>query len=244
MLFNDDVDQILLNDADYHIYAFWQSILNHSESFIQRLLDTEISIDEWNFQRRVYDDYSSYSLLDVGFSTFFLNRTNRGGILPKAGPTGGKTQSGSYKIDARFKKQNLIPRIEKIASNRDRITFFNLDAIDFINYIELEYNLEDTLLYLDPPYYEQGKHLYLNFYNDNDHQILSERLRLLRNSKWIVTYDNVKPIRDLYTLFKKCKFDINYSVQSTKKGNEVMFFSDSLSIPKEIIIENREYNLS
>ena len=50
----------------------------------------------------------------VGFSTFYLNRTNRSGIL-KAGVIGGKQQNGKWRIDARFNKNDLIQRIKKIS---------------------------------------------------------------------------------------------------------------------------------
>lgn len=45
-----------------------------------------------------------HSMLEIGFATFFLNRTNRSGIL-KAGVIGGKAQLGKWKIDVRFNKK-------------------------------------------------------------------------------------------------------------------------------------------
>ena len=37
LLFSNKVSQIILNDADYHIYAFWYSVLNYTEEFINVL---------------------------------------------------------------------------------------------------------------------------------------------------------------------------------------------------------------
>ncbi len=49
-------------------------------------------------------------MLDVGFSTFFLNRTNVSGVI-KGGIIGGQEQQGEYKIDARYNGQNLIRKL-------------------------------------------------------------------------------------------------------------------------------------
>ena len=40
--------------------------------------------------------------LALGFSAFFLNRTNRSGIIEGAGPIGGYTQTGKWKVDAQL----------------------------------------------------------------------------------------------------------------------------------------------
>ncbi len=61
-------------------------------------------------------------LLQLAFATFFLNRTNRSGIL-KGGVIGGKSQDGKWKLDARYNKQDLIQRIKLIAAQKDRYIF-------------------------------------------------------------------------------------------------------------------------
>lgn len=70
-------------------------------------------------------------MLTLGFSTFYLNRTNRSGII-QAGPIGGRTQTGNYKMDCRYNTEVLIEKIKLIAKNKNRISLYNLDAIDFI----------------------------------------------------------------------------------------------------------------
>lgn len=77
------------------------------------------------------DKKDQASLLDLGFSTFFMNRTNRSGII-KAGVIGGYAQTGNYKMDARYRKDKLMKRIRRIASYADRIELHNEDAVDFI----------------------------------------------------------------------------------------------------------------
>lgn len=168
-------------------------------------------------------------LLNLGFSTFFLNRTNRSGIL-KAGIIGGYDQTGNYKIDARFNKEDLIKRIQRIADYAERIHLTNEDAVTLVQQLkrELPYN---TLFYLDPPYYIKGKGLYLNYYNDKDHQDIANSISDLIEHKWIISYDNVDFIVDLYSKFRQKTFELSYSASNTGKGKEVMIFSDNLVIP-------------
>ena len=49
---------------------------------------------------------------ELGFAAFYLNRTNRSGIL-NAGVIGGKKQDGKWEMDARFNRDNLASRILK-----------------------------------------------------------------------------------------------------------------------------------
>ncbi|HFK7119143.1 TPA: DNA adenine methylase, partial [Escherichia coli] len=98
---------------------------------------------------------------------FFLNRTNRSGIL-KGGVIGGKNQEGKWKLDARYNKSDLISRIHRISENRHRIDLYNMDAIDFIKKIVIQLP-QNSLTYLDPPYYIKGKGLYINHYDHDDH---------------------------------------------------------------------------
>lgn len=133
LLFDGVVKNIIINDYDYTIYCFWDSILNRTDEFIQKILSTDVNIEEWNRQKVIREQMNTYSGLEIGFSTFFLNRTNRSGIIDKAGPIGGMNQEGTYSIDCRFNKKKLIAQIEKIANNRDKIKLYNMEALDFID---------------------------------------------------------------------------------------------------------------
>ena len=95
LLFNNIVNRVILNDYDYTIFCFWNSILNNTDDFIDLIKNTDITIQEWNRQKEIRKKPNQHSSLEIGFSTFFLNRTNRSGIIDKAGPIGGKDQSGS-----------------------------------------------------------------------------------------------------------------------------------------------------
>lgn len=232
LLVGNYVSKIHINDIDIGIYNFWKSILEDTENFIRLIEETPITITEWKKQQEIYKKSYIHTPLEIGFSTFYLNRCNRSGIIT-AGCIGGKDQKGTYKLDARFNKQNLINRILLIASLRDKIEVYNQDTLSLIQKNKRQF--KNMILYLDPPYYLKGSSLYRNFYKHNDHLKISTAIKSV-NGHWIVSYDNVPEIIDLYSGTRKKYFDINYSAGEKKKGKEVMFFSNSLDIPTMDII--------
>lgn len=230
LLFNEYASKIVINDIDKSIYAFWHSVFNNTEALCKLISDTPVNIDTWERQKYIQKHKKCFGLLNLGFSTFFLNRTNRSGII-NAGVIGGKEQKGKWKMDARFNKQELIRRIERIADYKSRIELHNEDAVSLIR--KLLPNLPDkTLIYFDPPYYVKGKELYLNFYKHDDHQSIASEINQIQSQKWIVTYDNVAPIKQLYSGYRQVYYSLCYSAALPSKGEEVMIFSDNLYIPK------------
>ena len=117
-------------------------------------------------QQEIQKNKENADLLTLGFSTFYLNRTNRSGII-QAGPIGGRNQIGNYKMNCRYNTEVLVNKIELIAKNKNKIGLYNLDAIKFIkNNIR---RTKRSLTFFDPPYFVKGKQLYTNFYEYIDH---------------------------------------------------------------------------
>ena len=232
LLFSKKVWKILLNDADFHIFAFWKSILNETERFCKRIKTVPLTIAQWKKQKRIFDNTDVYSLFDIGFATFYLNRTNRSGILD-GGPIGGFEQKGDWKIDARFNRTDLINRITKIACYKKQISIFNWEARHFLKYLN---NLtKKVFIYLDPPYYKPGPELYLNFYTSDDHKLLAQFIQKKMKYPWIITYDNTKEIVELYKTQKSLAFELAYSANFHKRGSELLFLSSRLkNVPATI----------
>lgn len=233
LLFSECVYHLRLNDADFNIYAFWQSVLMYPESLIDRVMTAKLTISEWEKQRAILQSTST-NILDKGFATFYLNRTNRSGIL-KAGPIGGKDQSGNWKMDARFNKKSLVDRIRRVAMYSNRIEMTNFDAMVFLENIEAEITEQKSFVYLDPPYYVRGPKLYLNAYSHDDHAALAEFLTTKYDQvKWIVSYDVCLPVADLYSNFRCSEQILNYSANTCKTGNEYVFYSNTVILPEDI----------
>lgn len=235
LLFADHVSKIIINDADVCIYAFWKSITSQHKRFVQLILDTGVSIDEWYRQRDIYLSPHQHSLLKVGFSTFYLNRCNRSGILRNGGPIGGFNQNGNWKIDARFNKPELISRLNTIYDFKDRIDVFNMDAVDFLKeHIAPSPEARKMLVYLDPPYYAKGGKLYMNHYVHDDHAALAKFINRKHRFKWIMSYDNVPHINEIYSTNYRIEFNLNYSAHKTKLGSELIIYGDDLTVPQDL----------
>lgn len=228
LLINGYVKDITINDYDRSIYAFWYSVLNHTEKLCKLIENTDVNISNWNKQKEIQKNKSRASILKLGFSTFYLNRVNRSGII-NGGVIGGIDQKGNYKIDCRFNKKDLINRIRLIASYKDKISLYNLDAIELIK--EIKKKNKNTIFYLDPPYFVRGQSLYMNSYEHRDHKKISDFIKNDKNINWIVSYDDVKEIRKLYENFRQVKSKIIYTAYEIREGKEILFFSNNLKIP-------------
>lgn len=224
LLINKDVKNIMINDYDKAVYAFWYSVLNHTEELIDLIKNTEVTIEEWYRQKEINKNkLLNNNLLEVGFSTLFLNRTNRSGIL-KAGVIGGLKQTGNYKLDCRFNKNSIITKIQNVAKFKKNIKLYNKDAEDFIK--QNISKTKNSLTFLDPPYFNKGPELYVNFYQHENHINLANTIKnTLLKKKWILTYDKVSEIEELYSEFDKVEYYLNYSAGKQTLGIEFMFFS-------------------
>lgn len=175
-MFSGKVSRIALNDADPGIAAFWNSVLNEPEALAGKILSTPVDTETYARSKAIVFGGMEASPLELGYATLFLNRCNRSGIL-SAGMIGGKAQDGKYKLSDQFNREEVARRILRIAGFRDRITFDGMDAVDFVRKFWAEDESENSMVYLDPPYYEQGPGLYRKSFDETAHARLSAFLR-------------------------------------------------------------------
>ncbi|WP_237037413.1 DNA adenine methylase [Mediannikoviicoccus vaginalis] len=231
LLFKNKVKSVIINDYDIAIYSIWYAILNETERFINDINNIKITIQEWEIQKDKYNklfEEKKYSY-DLALATYFLNRTNRSGIIT-GGPIGGKNQKSNYKLDCRFNKDDLIKKILKIKEYKEKIQLYNLESNDFIEKIILKYNPDDIFVFFDPPYYEQGKNLYTNFFKHDNHVKLQKKIKCLTEYYWIMTYDNKQEIRNIYQDYKKYLYSINYYAANVRKAKEILIHSDKVVV--------------
>lgn len=230
LLLEGYVKQITINDKDRSIYAFWYSVKNHNEELCDLINNTEITIENWRLQKEIQKQKETVDLLSLGFSTLFLNRTNRSGII-KGGVIGGLEQAGDYRIDCRFNKTEIIQRIRLIAKYQQFISVCNDDAIDLIDSVQREAENSGTIFYFDPPYYLKADQLYMNHYMYDHHKGVSEKIRAIKNIHWVVSYDDHTAIELLYANLPTKKYSFNHSAGMSKAGKEILFFSENLKQP-------------
>lgn len=236
LLFSKHASKIKINDIDRTIYAFWHSVLNETDALCRRIQDTPVTMDVWLAQHELQKHKEDADLLELGFSTFFLNRTNRSGIL-NGGVIGGKEQTGAYKMDARYNKKDLIERIEHIAGYADLIELTSMDAVALIKRYKRT-PAAKTFCYLDPPYYVKGQDLYLNYYRDEDHKDIAEAIQKFKG-QWIISYDAVDFISELYKDYRQKEYYLSYSAGNPSKGKEIMVYSNGLIIPEASIVSSK-----
>lgn len=226
LLLENHVTNIHINDLNPSIYAFWHCVLKSTDDLCSLIEKTPVTIEEWHKQKKI-QSFSNTSLLERGFSTFFLNRTNRSGII-KGGAIGGLSQEGNYKIDCRFNKVRLIEQIQNIASRKDSITLTNLDAVEFIEAV-LPCIEDKCLVNIDPPYYVKGKGLYQNFFEHKDHCRLYKSITSIKQP-WILTYDDTPEINEIYSEYSPQPFGLTYTAQEKRKGTELIMHQPSLKL--------------
>ena len=228
LLYKGDVGKIILNDFDPAIYSFWYACLYQTEELCDMIEQCEVTLKTWKTQREIFKSRPYGNTLEYGFSTLFLNRCNVSGVLT-GGPIGGHQQAGKYLIDARFNKKTLIEKIKKVSSFSDKIEIYGNDASDFLQSDIVKDQIDSLFFNIDPPYVKKGSQLYENFFSENDHAILSNIIMQLK-SKWIITYDEAEIIYDLYEDYRKSIIEMPYSAGQTKKGNELIIYSDNLVV--------------
>lgn len=229
LLFEGYAEKIYINDFDYSIYSFWKAVTERPNELCDWIEDVDITMANWHYFKEVQFNSDKTDDFLLSKSTLFLNRCNVSGII-KGGVIGGKEQLGKYKMDARFNRKTLIDRIQSIANVKEKIIVSNDDGIKFLSKVDKK--KESIFIYLDPPYYQKGADLYMNFYNDSDHKKLSKKVSKLK-SRWIVSYDNHEFILNLYSERKRLTHKLSQSA-SNRVGDEIFVFSDSVQFSESM----------
>jgi DNA adenine methylase len=219
------VDQLVINDIDPAVHAFWTSVVHENSRFVHRVQRVPLTIEEWRSQRTIYQAGDASDPMRLGFAFFYLNRTNRSGVL-NAGVIGGQRQEGTYRIDARFNRATLVDRIKAIGGLADRITVSDLDGRSVIQACGDD---PATFMYIDPPYVHAGSQLYLNAFEGRDHQALATAVTAIESAHWLVTYDTAPLIERTYRGQFQCKLDITYSARYPGRTEELLIGSPAVA---------------
>jgi DNA adenine methylase len=223
LLVTGQVSKVVINDLDPAVYAFWASLVADPEKMIARIKKVPLTVKEWRRQKEIHASDDA-DLDRLGFATFYLNRTNRSGVL-NGGPIGGLDQTGNYLIDARFNRQNLAERIRTLGLFRNNIVVTRTDGRAVVRKYAAK---ADTFVYADPPYFEKAGSLYMNYFQADDHAALARDLNAKSDGHWLLTYDAVPQVDELYAARRIRSFGLSYSAHRVTKATEVAVLSDSL----------------
>jgi DNA adenine methylase len=221
LLLDGVVDNVVINDYDKAIYSFWRALKEETNALVSLIESTPITIEEWHKQKTIYTTMNKRYSLSLGFAAFFLNRTNRSGIL-KAGPIGGYAQNGTYHIGARYNREILIERVLRIAKKKSHIFVYNKEIRKFITQVTPKYQY-NSFIYFDPPYFDKAKRLYKNFFAKSDHEQISHFIKERITCDWVLTYDDRNEIRAVYATYPAYNYQLAYSAANKGKGTELLF---------------------
>jgi DNA adenine methylase len=224
LLANGRTERLLLNDYDWRVYAAWYSILHDAARFTDKIMSIPLDVETWKTQREIVyaAEEGRGDLFEVGFATFFLNRTNRSGIIIGAGPIGGYEQTGRWKIDARFPREGLASRVQWISEHRDQIELSNEDGLSFLR-AKAKSDGAQTFFFIDPPYVSAGSRLYMNSMSEMLHLNLAKFLiESTEMPHWVVTYDDHPLIRSAYSGAVVEELGVRYSLQKKRSAGELL----------------------
>ena len=242
LLLRNVVSQIVINDYDKGVWSFWKAILTETERFVEELRRVPLTMEEWNKQREICIHQNNKYSFELGFATFYMNRTNRSGII-KGGVIGGIEQNGNWTMDVRFNREELINRIQKIAARKKDIKLYNKDINSFIRHYVPLYE-DNALIYFDPPYYRKGKQLYMNYFTYDDHMRIEEVIKNWVKCDWIITYDDAPEIEKIYKDHKLYLYDLNYSVSAKCTASELMIFGDKIIPPTDEELKQKKIRIN
>lgn len=231
-------------ERDPLVYAFWQSVLSDPDGLCNEIDGLDISIETWGkFQiyREVLEPSSEkFTLLELGIAGLFFNRTNFSGILG-AGPIGGRNQSSKYGIDCRFNKARIMSQIREISNYSDLIEIHFDDAISFLRTNAKPISTGFNFVYIDPPYYSQGKKLYRYFYEETQHIELANFISR-QGYPWLVSYDDHPRIKELYAQSKIQPIYLDYKVKSSRRATELLISNVEIPPPSYQSLDINEGN--
>ena len=235
-LLNDDaVSEFHLNDLDPRITSFWHSALNETEQFTDAIMSVPLTVEEWKKQQQVCKRADTSKQFELGFATFYLNRCNRSGILLGAAPIGGYSQSGKRAMNARFNREKLAERISNVSRQRKRIHITNMDARGFLaDRLPRGHARKSVFAYLDPPYYSNGRRLYMNYYEDRDHRRLATYMQRQSTLNWLMSYDDSQYVKELYTKCVISHIPIRYTLQRRRDAREFLIAPEHLQLPDSV----------
>jgi DNA adenine methylase len=205
--------KLIVNDKFTPLYNFWQQIKTNKEILCDELNKiTTVSKQQFMNYRTTIMELND-DMLQQSLQYFIINRCSFSGA----------TLSGGFSEEASLKRytQSSINKIKSL--DFTNIDIYNYDFEYFINNL----TNDNTLLFLDPPYYlEKQSKLYGNngdMHEHFNHQLLYDLIKTKRN--WIITYNNCQYIKNLYKDYLIIEVNWSYGMNKTKESSEIVIIN-------------------
>ena len=204
---------IIANDKFTPLYSFWSSCKDNKTELCNELYRYLDKIDKDKFLMFRKNIMNEDDMLKKSIMYFIINRCSFSGA----------TLSGGFSLES-SKKRFTKSSIDRI--NELNLINFNINNIDFEEFIEKNIKNEN-LLFLDPPYYlEKNSKLYGNNGDMHEYFEHTKLYNCLKNkSNWIMTYNNCEFIKNLYKDFKILDVNWSYGMNKTKESSEIIIIN-------------------
>lgn len=230
LLANSFVPKATWIERDPMIFAFWSVVQTHPNVLIDRMLNSPVTLAAWKslLPTRAVEKPTRRNMLDLAYAGLFYNRTCFSGIIG-AGPIGGMGQNSAYKIDCRFNKKELAIAIRSCSELLKTVDLIFGDGIEYLQKNALKFP-SHAVVYIDPPYVQNGHKLYRRSFNRSDHERLADAVGDLR-APWLLSYDNHELVRNLY-VGGQAKYVKTYqSLKGARFMKEILLLSDDFRLP-------------
>lgn len=215
--------KVCLNDKFFPLWAFWQIISSKGDAVVRFIENVELTIENFLKYRQIILKPDETRELEVALALLYFSRTSHAGALT-GGPIGGYKQDTRWKIDARFNREDLASRVRAISSLGTMISSSNIDGIEFLN--KQFSRTDDSLVFIDPPYYKKGRNLYRDWMTHEDYFLLRDLLRDKQSNRWILTIDNCDETRKIFGEFGGSTLPVRYTVWGSRAEKELILFSE------------------
>jgi DNA adenine methylase len=218
-----------INDRDAGIIALWQAVQHHSESLKAMVCDYSPSVDDFYAFKKFFLSAASFpltvdELVSVAFRKLALHQMSFSGLgCMSGGPLGGKEQAQNG-ISSRWNATSICKKLDAIHAAFGSVRISNGDYAELIGD-----ETTQALLYLDPPYFEQGEKLYLHAFAQRDHKRLRDLLRATPHH-WVLSYNACREIRELYHWAHIETISANYSLNGAKEKYELLIFKQAMKL--------------
>jgi DNA adenine methylase len=218
-----------VNDLYFELYKFWEV----AQKSVNALID---KIHVWRNQFPIGKEL--YQFLNKNIDTFNDLERAAAFFIYNRITFSGTTLSGGFSqgaFEGRFTASS-IQRLNEFAQViNGSTTITNLDYKDVVNE-----RGKNVFIYLDPPYYSATKsalygkngHLHKAF----DHKNFADIMKNCSH-KWLITYDDCKYIRELFSFANIIPWDLTYGMRnvtetSDQKGKELFISNYLTEIPQ------------
>jgi DNA adenine methylase len=206
-----------VNDLNSELYKFWEIAQKDVNSLTEKIY-------EWRNQYRSGKEL--YKFLNGNMKYFTDLETAAAFFIYNRITFSGTTLSGGYSEGAflgRF-TQSSIERLSDFAKITVNSKITNYDYKQL-----LEKDGKNVFIFLDPPYFSATKSALYgkngNLHKNFDHERFAENVKNCKH-KWLITYDDCKYIRDLFSFANVVPWNLTYGMRnvsenSNQNGNEL-----------------------